>query len=431
MHHSLSLWSAICININIMLGTGLFINTIYLARMAGAWGALSYGLVGLILLPLIITIARLMELHPQGGFYGFGLHEINPWAGFVSAWVYFAGKLASATLMVHVSTTLFRALIPALTMVPHLLLDLLILSLFALLNGGNVRLNAAMQNFFFGIKMVPIVAIIGIAAFFFSITLPSAPITFDLFSSLIGTIPLVLYATIGFESACSLSSRLHNARINGPRAILISYGSLIIIYCLFQAALYSVCGTHLATLGSFAEVFEVVALYIPPTLQQFFASLLSLCVACSALGGAYGILFANMWNLHALAEHNHVWGSDLFKYMSIHKVPVWCVAAELAICCSYLVICTGTQLPLQQISGLGSVIAYAVSIIAAYYAKQRGALRLSWPMLCIAFVNCMMLATLCIMQLMQGGSLALYFFIFLIVCGLGMFWSQKFYHAQS
>src|SRR6185312_3650936 len=116
--------------------------------------------------------------------------------------------------------------------------------------------------------------------------------------------------------ACSLSTHLENPKVNGPRAILISYSSLIIIYCLFQAGLYGLLGSQLGSLNSFAEVFQTVATFVPASVQPVMGTLLILCVALSALGGAYGILFSNMWNLHALAEHGHIWGSAWLKKLS-------------------------------------------------------------------------------------------------------------------
>jgi hypothetical protein len=48
----LSLLSAIIININIMLGSGIFVNTVILSADTGALGALAYGIGGLLFLPL-------------------------------------------------------------------------------------------------------------------------------------------------------------------------------------------------------------------------------------------------------------------------------------------------------------------------------------------------------------------------------------------
>ena len=93
----LSLPVAILINVNIMLGTGVFINTVELAKRAGALGFLSYLIVGILMLPLIASFATLMKIYPQGGFYAFAQKELGPLAGFVSAWSYFIAKMASAS----------------------------------------------------------------------------------------------------------------------------------------------------------------------------------------------------------------------------------------------------------------------------------------------------------------------------------------------
>ena len=110
----LSLPTAILINVNIMMGGGIFINTVELAKRTGLLSGFMYPLIGLLILPLIIAISRLIELHPSGGFYVFGQKEINPFVGFVSTWSYFIAKLASASLMIHVSMSLLTQIFPAL-----------------------------------------------------------------------------------------------------------------------------------------------------------------------------------------------------------------------------------------------------------------------------------------------------------------------------
>src|SRR5437870_4968280 len=115
--YKISLPSAVLININIMLGAGIFINTANLAKRSAELGALMYLLVGLLMLPLILSIAQLLRLHPAGGFYVFAQKEINPFAGFLSGWCYFTAKLASCMLMIHVSMTLIQQIFPVMKMI--------------------------------------------------------------------------------------------------------------------------------------------------------------------------------------------------------------------------------------------------------------------------------------------------------------------------
>src|SRR3990167_9920914 len=100
MRHQLSLFSAVIINLNIIIGSGVFINTAELAKRAGIFGALCYALVGLLLFPLILSFAQLLQLYPGGGFYSFCETSLNPFFGFLSTWCYFTTKLSSATLII-------------------------------------------------------------------------------------------------------------------------------------------------------------------------------------------------------------------------------------------------------------------------------------------------------------------------------------------
>lgn len=109
----LSLPTAVLISLNIMMGGGIFINTVELAKRAGALSGFMYPLIGLLIAPLMLTIAALIKLHPAGGFYIFGQKEINPFVGYLSTWSYFIAKLASASLMIYVAVSLVTQISPS------------------------------------------------------------------------------------------------------------------------------------------------------------------------------------------------------------------------------------------------------------------------------------------------------------------------------
>ena len=58
---TISLFAAVLISLNVMIGTGLFVRTALLAHDAGPYGAFIYLMVGIILLPLIFTFANLLK----------------------------------------------------------------------------------------------------------------------------------------------------------------------------------------------------------------------------------------------------------------------------------------------------------------------------------------------------------------------------------
>ncbi len=143
---TLSLKEAILININIMLGSGIFINTVLLAKNSALLSGCMYLLNGALVLPLILSMAALMRIHPRGGFYTFGAQEIGSFAGFFSAWSYFIGKLASAALMIHTAFLLIQTIIPALQQINILFLDVGALLCFTALNLLHMNVSMSVQS---------------------------------------------------------------------------------------------------------------------------------------------------------------------------------------------------------------------------------------------------------------------------------------------
>ncbi|MFC1843031.1 APC family permease, partial [Candidatus Dependentiae bacterium] len=152
----LSLPVAVLININIMLGTGIFANTVKLAKHAGALSSLSYIIIGLLMLPLVLSIAKLTGMYPDGGFYTFGKKEISTFAGFLAAWGYLIGKLGSGAFMAHVSLKLIQHLVPVLQNINILTLDAIVIGGFVLLNMLNIKAGGKIQTGFTILKLVPI-----------------------------------------------------------------------------------------------------------------------------------------------------------------------------------------------------------------------------------------------------------------------------------
>lgn len=170
----LSLLSAIFININIMLGSGIFINTVILSQQTGPLGPLVYGLVGIIILPLILAFSDLMSYYPTGGtFYDFGC-ALHPVIGFLNTWSYFIGKLATPAIGIHIFVTLMQKISPMLAGFNALILDTIFVILFIILNMFNLKTGRNINYFFIALKLIPISFVIFAALFMLN------PVNFDL-----------------------------------------------------------------------------------------------------------------------------------------------------------------------------------------------------------------------------------------------------------
>jgi len=425
--YKISLTSAILININIMLGTGIFINTAVLPHYAGALGSSIYLLVGLFMLPLILSISELLRIHPGGSFYNFGEQEVSPFFGFLIGWIYFVGKLSSATLMIFTAMILLQKIIPALDAIPTLALALTVLSIFIALNMKNLKAGSSIQAMFMGIKSIPIIFVILSGICLFSgVNFVSENFIFEGIPTII---PLVLYATIGFEAACLLSSKIKDPAKNAPRAILISYGIVILTAFLFQTMFYGALGSALHNLTDFRATFPAFFAQLLPahvSWQHLLTTGSYLAIASSALGGAYGVLFTNNWNLYTLAQNKHTFFAKHLTSLNRNNIPWLCVVIEGLFCVLYMIVTGGKQPSLQPLSSLGIVTAYSLSVVALLFAKKNNrAPGISWWIPLLASLNCIVLISTCIHSLVRFGIEAL--IMFSILCSLGaiMFWFTR------
>ena len=422
MQQKLSLPAAILININIMLGAGIFLNTPDLAQRAGWLGFLAYALVGVLMLPLILTIAELLRRHPTTGFYGFGALEIHPFIGFISTWSYFTSKLASCTIMIHASVRFIQHVVPALAATSPYVFDIALIIFFILCNMLNMKTGSAIQKTFIFFKMLPVLFIIVSGMLFFNTDMLT--IVPQSAHDFITTLPLVLYAILGFEAACSLSNQIENPEKNAPLAVLISFGVVITLSLLYQFFFYAILGEQLAN-APYNSIFGMYIDKIMPfsqALRMKLLGLMQLGIAISALGGAYGIYFSNSWNLHTLAKYKHLYMSALFTNLNKQAIPYMCILTEGFLTFLYLGITQGDAIPLRQLSAFGSTITYTLSSLALVVALWRNRTsNIMFVISLLAVCNCMLLLASCVNNFVIHGIQTLYAFTAILIFGTIMY----------
>lgn len=364
--HLLSVRAAIFITLNIMLGTGVFINTVVLTQKAGPWSVFLYLIGGALMLPLIMSFARLTQVHSGTDFYAFGA-SINPFYGYISTWGYFMSKLSTASLGLFVFSSFVQKTIPALVNVPTLGIAFTVLSLFSVLNLLGTRVGSIIQTVFLTAKLFPLLGAIALAfAYFEPFALPPVH---EFLPLLPISLPLVLFCFLGFEATCSLSRIIENPRKNASRVILFSFALLLLLTTLYQLFFYAALGSTLAEQPNYLSAFPLLVAKTAPWAGNFLPNLFSLAVATSAMGGAYGVLYSNMWNLYSLADQNHLPFSSSLTRLNRFQIPLFCVAAEALAVCIYLLSTHGSQIPLQYISTLGCLITYTISVISLIRLK--------------------------------------------------------------
>lgn len=427
--NTISLWAAVIININIIIGTGIFINTIELSKRTGLLGGLCYALVGLLLFPLILSFVKLLELYPEGGFYTY-CSSIHPIAGFFNTWCYFFSKLSSASLSIHIFTVLIQKIFPILSSINTFAGDLFVLIILLGLNMLNVRTGSKIQSWVMILKLFPIFFVIAIGSFFFQTS--NTHNIHQLWDGIPSAIPLVLHALLGFEIACSISRNIENPRINAPRAILISYSVVIILYFLYQTLFYAVVGSDLMAQANYSTAFPLLIGHFTQNTHciNFLSHLIHCAIALSALSAAFGVIYANIWNLYSLAELNYVPLRDIVMKRNRFNIPFICVIMQGVIIITYMVIMCGKETTFQQLSAFGAVITYGLSISGLMVAYLKNNKSILIPVL--GLLNCAILLSVSLYAMYNTNNfIPLYLFTGIIFFGIMIYMIKNSYRKRD
>lgn len=396
--------------INILIGSGIFINASHLVRLGGIFGCAGYLFAGFLILPLVFCIIELAKIHPvSGGVYVYSKEFLSSTIGFLSGWSYFVARSTSAALLTNVSISFIKNSFPALSSIPLLALDYsALIGLFCLLAWG-IRIGGKIQYFFSFLKAIPLFAPIIALLCAKQTALPATPALEAVpFGAMI---PITLYAFVGFETICSIASLVENPRTTIKRAILIALAVVMIFASLFEYGLFSTLGTQLSIspypLLSFGlQVFPE---------HPWIGHLLNSAVFFSIFGGIINILLSNSWNLYTLGLNNHLPGSSWLTSLTTHHVPWLSLMVEVAISATILTI-THEQIPLQNITVFSVFIAYLLSSIALIQAKRKGDTSIAIVIPIIAIATCLYVLYLALCNMINFGIS----FSFLSVFCLGL-----------
>lgn len=395
----ISLVTAILININVILGAGLFINPRPLTDTAGSLGFLGYVLAAIVLLPIVLSIAELAKSNQiAGGMYSYSKIYLNPFSGFISGWSYFLGKTTSAALLSNVFMAFFQKRIVFLQQIPLLVLDCCLIAFLIIINILGVRIGGKIQYFFISMKAIPVTFVIFTSIFIFNpdfFTLKA-----DEFSTLFSALPIAIFVLTSFEMICSIGHLVENPEKNIRKAILLSFVIVTTIATIFQFLLFGGLGNVLATttepvLSLGTQIFAKTSVW-PKILNAF--------VFVSIISGAFGSLTANCWNLYALANDNHLPGKNLLTKVNKNEVPYFSLIVEGLLACLILII-SKVQVPLQNMTVFGMGTAYLFSSLSIFVASRTGKIKMGIYSIIptLAILSCSYIIFLCLRNLYRYG----------------------------
>lgn len=319
--------SAILMNMNIMIGGGVFAGPALMALSAGNASFIAWIVAALIFVPMVLSTSQLIGMFPRGGgFYQYAASGLGNSVGFLSAWSYLIGyTFAASVQVVFLRNTLISSFGQNSLTSNVLLFNACAVTVMLFINLQSVRLISALLSSCTVVKLIPIIALIVIFPFQYdaSFVISSAEL-----SNLIPAVfPWALFGFLGFEACCSISHMIQDSEKNGPRALLFGFFGVAAIYSLFHFGLLQVMGLqNLITYGgsSFAR-FVLAPTPVISILDMLIVSAMTLTFSASLLG----MMFGNISFAHALVEQKKLRGASLLGSVTSSGRP-WVIAISQA-----------------------------------------------------------------------------------------------------
>ncbi len=390
-------WLIVIINMNVMIGVGVFINPVPLVTLAGSLSGFSYLLTGIIIAPLVFVIAELARINPavEGGLFSYSREAIGPKAGIVSALSYFLAKTISEGIILRVAVLqYFKTIFPILSQVSDFILVLVIVVIFGFLNSLGMKFGSKLQLLFVIFKMIPILSVLIFVRYIFNPSYFSYSYLPTIKNFAFST-PIALYAMMGFETCCSIGHTVRGGSKYLYRSIITSFILVVVLLSTFQFSLYAGVGLNLLSSVTPLGLFFEMASNKVVLLEMVGKSVLNSFILTSMLGAFYGMMQANNWNMFVVAREIK-WLSPLTK-INKYGMPLWCILLQSVI--SLCVALSMFRIPdIQRLVVLGIVICYFLSVVALFkfYSIKGKVVSLSKFITSLSLISCIFIAYQCV-----------------------------------
>ncbi len=239
---AMGFWMALALVMGSMIGSGVFLLPVSLAPLG--WNSV-FGWVLTIAgaLSMAAVFASLAKAYPQaGGPYAYTRLAFGAVPAFAVAWAYWmsivVGNAAIATAAVSYLSRLFPMIgAPGISG----LVSIALIWVFTLINISGAGLSGRVQVVSVVLKLVPLIAVIGLAAYILTRDGVAAVTPFDSAAISVGGITtagtLTLWAMLGIETATVPAGNVRNPEKNIPRATMLGAGAAGLIYLFVCSAI--------------------------------------------------------------------------------------------------------------------------------------------------------------------------------------------------
>ena len=370
--HKVSFWTAVLMNVNVMVCSAIFIMPTLMAKKAGYASVFGWPLVALIMTPIVLCTANMARLFPgAGGFYSYCKNIISPTAGFMSGWAFYLGWTGVAVVL---SIFLRDNIIAPIFPVNPLLFNLLFVSGITALSLLNIKIIGRIQSAGTIFKILPLLFVIAVFVIYWN---PGFKITLTSLKNIPATVPFVLFGFWGFETCCTISHLIKGDQRNASRAMLTAFGFVSMLYTMFHFGILHIMGAENLAAAKSAREF-VFYLGLSPYLEAICNAFVSLALIIVFANAIFSVFVAVSSTLQTMATRNVLPYSQALTKVNRWQRPWVAILVQglLVLVCTYLI--TNKSVLVGMIN-FGILIAFLLVLIALFILQRRtGQVKLIW-----------------------------------------------------
>lgn len=311
------------------IGTGLFLGAGSTIHRTGPSILFVYLIIGIFFFLMMRAIGEMMYADPeQHTFVSFIGKYVNPRLGYFAAWSYWLELILAGMAELTAISTYVKYWFPG---VPAWLIQVFFLLILTIVNLAMVSSFGKSETFLSGIKILAIIALIGLGIYLASTshrnpsgTTASWGNIFNHFSmfpnglhQFINAFPMVFFAFQGMEFIGITTAETKQPLKVLPRAVNQIIGRILLFYIGFLLIIMAITpwNTLNPNESPFVQIFKLAGL---PAASQII-NLVVIAAACSTLNSA---IFSTGRHLYQLAEESLAKSMGFFTKVSKNGIPI-------------------------------------------------------------------------------------------------------------
>jgi len=419
----ISILTATLININLMVGAGMYVNPSLMAQKAGSLSYLGWALSALLLLPVALCIVEISKIFPgEGSFYTYSEKVLGKTAGFLSGWVYFLGYVAVQAMQTLAARDVLSYQLGMYWIKSHpIMFNALFFALLALISMINLNTIAKIQNTLTIVKIIPVLFAL-VLVFLVS---PSPALLEPTANSTVGNLhfllPLALFGYWGFEGSVNVSHRIKGGSSSAAKSIIMALAITVTIFTVFHLSLLRIMGSHDLSIYGVAAFTQYMP-FVSQGLLKVINIVLPVLIALSLMNSTFGASTSFSFLLQSMAKDDLLFFSKYLKRMNNNHQPYVAIIMQSLLGFAFISVANNKNI-LLAISNLGVLGAFFVTLISLFILEKRRKNRTGLITTMLGFASCSLLAYFSFFEISRIEYALL--FAAIIAIGFIMFKLQK------